>query len=153
MDTRTALWVSTVEKFLKLVLRETRNFSRKVRGVSAPALYIYIYINLRSGISPKQGSHSSASSLCNILLPGIYQAHAGRLVHRRSLATNDRNQSQTLRSRELLQKELLFGVRSPFDDDSRFRVFRSLTDRPLELHALKRLSGSRSQLRSRDPVL
>ena len=38
MDTRTAVWVSTPEKFSKIVLGKTRNFSRKFRGVSAPAL-------------------------------------------------------------------------------------------------------------------
>ena len=39
VDTRTAVWVSTAEKLSKIVLRETGNFSRKFRGVSAPALY------------------------------------------------------------------------------------------------------------------
>ena len=39
VDTRTAVWVSTPEKFSKTVLGKTRNFSRKFRGVSAPALY------------------------------------------------------------------------------------------------------------------
>ena len=39
VDTRTAVWVSTPEKFSKIVLGKTRNFSRKFRGVSAPALY------------------------------------------------------------------------------------------------------------------
>ena len=39
VDTRTAVWVSTPEKFSKIVLGETRNFSRKFRGVPAPALY------------------------------------------------------------------------------------------------------------------
>ena len=39
VDTRTAVWVSTAEKFSKRFLEETRNFSRKFRGVSAPALY------------------------------------------------------------------------------------------------------------------
>ena len=38
MDTRTAVWVSTAEKFSKIVLGKTRNSSRKFRGVSAPAL-------------------------------------------------------------------------------------------------------------------
>ena len=38
MDTRTAVWVSTPEKISKIVLGKTRNFSRKFRGVSAPAL-------------------------------------------------------------------------------------------------------------------
>ena len=38
MDTRTAVWVSTPEKISKIVLEKTRNFSRKFRGVSAPAL-------------------------------------------------------------------------------------------------------------------
>ena len=36
VDTRTAVWVSTAEKFSE---GETRNFSRKFRGFSAPALY------------------------------------------------------------------------------------------------------------------
>ena len=39
VDTRTAVWVSTAEKFFKIVLGETRNFSRKFGGVSGPALY------------------------------------------------------------------------------------------------------------------
>ena len=39
VDTRTAVWVSTPEKFSKIVLGKTRNVSRKFRGVSAPALY------------------------------------------------------------------------------------------------------------------
>ena len=39
VDTRTAVWVSTAEKFSKIVLGETRNSSQKFRGVSAPALY------------------------------------------------------------------------------------------------------------------
>ena len=39
VNTRTAVWVSTAEKFSKIFLGETRNFSRKFRGVSAPALY------------------------------------------------------------------------------------------------------------------
>ena len=40
VDTRTAVWVSTPEKFSKIVLGKIRNFSRKFRGgVSAPALY------------------------------------------------------------------------------------------------------------------
>ena len=39
VDTRTAVWVSTPEKISKIVLGKTRNFSRKFRGVSAPALY------------------------------------------------------------------------------------------------------------------
>ena len=39
VDTRTAVWVSTTEKFSKIFLGKTRNFSRKFRGVSAPALY------------------------------------------------------------------------------------------------------------------
>ena len=39
VDTRTAVWVSTAEKISKIVLGKTRNFSRKFRGVSAPALY------------------------------------------------------------------------------------------------------------------
>ena len=39
VDTRTAVWVSTPEKFSKIVLGKTRNFSRKFRVVSAPALY------------------------------------------------------------------------------------------------------------------
>ena len=39
MDTRTAVWVSTAEKFIKIVLGDTRNFFRMFRGVSAPALY------------------------------------------------------------------------------------------------------------------
>ena len=34
-----AVWVSTPEKFSKIVLGKTQNFSRKFRGVSAPALY------------------------------------------------------------------------------------------------------------------
>ena len=38
MDTRTAVWVSTPGKFSKIFLGKTRNFSRKFRGVSAPAL-------------------------------------------------------------------------------------------------------------------
>ena len=38
VDTRTAVWVSTSEKFSKIVLGKTRNFSRMFRGVSAPAL-------------------------------------------------------------------------------------------------------------------
>ena len=38
VDTRTAVWVSTPEKFSKIVPGKTRNFSRKFRGVSAPAL-------------------------------------------------------------------------------------------------------------------
>ena len=38
MDTRTVVWVSTPEKFSKIVLGKTRNFSQKFRGVSAPAL-------------------------------------------------------------------------------------------------------------------
>ena len=38
VDTRNAVWVSTPEKFSKIVLGKTRNFSRKFRGVSAPAL-------------------------------------------------------------------------------------------------------------------
>ena len=32
VDTRTAVWVSTAEKFSKIVLGKTRNFSRKFRG-------------------------------------------------------------------------------------------------------------------------
>ena len=39
VDTRTAVWVSTAENFSKIVLGETRNFSQKFRGVSAPAVY------------------------------------------------------------------------------------------------------------------
>ena len=39
VDTRTAVWVSTAEKLFKIVLGETRNFSRKFRGFSAPAWY------------------------------------------------------------------------------------------------------------------
>ena len=39
VDTRTAVWVSTPEKFSKIVLGKTRNFSGKFGGVSAPALY------------------------------------------------------------------------------------------------------------------
>ena len=39
VDTRTAVWVSTPEKFSKIILGKTRNSSRKFRGVSAPALY------------------------------------------------------------------------------------------------------------------
>ena len=39
VDARTAVWVSTAEKFSKVVLGETRKFSRKFMGVSAPALY------------------------------------------------------------------------------------------------------------------
>ena len=39
VDTRTAVWVSTAEKFFKIILGETRNFSRMFRRVSAPALY------------------------------------------------------------------------------------------------------------------
>ena len=31
VDTRTAVWVSTAEKIFKIVLGETRNFSRKFR--------------------------------------------------------------------------------------------------------------------------
>ena len=38
VDTRIAVWVSTAEKMFKIVLGETRNLSRKFRGVSAPAL-------------------------------------------------------------------------------------------------------------------
>ena len=38
VDTRTAFWVSTPEKFSKIVLGKTRIFSQKFRGVSAPAL-------------------------------------------------------------------------------------------------------------------
>ena len=38
VDTRTAVWVSTPERFSKIVLGKTRNSSRKFRGVSAPAL-------------------------------------------------------------------------------------------------------------------
>ena len=39
VDTRTAVWVSTAAEFSKIFLGETRNFSQKFRGVSAPALY------------------------------------------------------------------------------------------------------------------
>ena len=39
VDTRTAVWVSTAEKFSKIVLGKARNSSRKFRGVSAPALH------------------------------------------------------------------------------------------------------------------
>ena len=39
VDTRTAVWVSTAEKFSKIVLGKTRNFSRNFGGVSAPDLY------------------------------------------------------------------------------------------------------------------
>ena len=39
VDTRTAVWASTPEKISKIVLGKTRDFSRKFRGVSAPALY------------------------------------------------------------------------------------------------------------------
>ena len=39
VDTRTAVWASTAGKISKIFLGETRNFSRKFRGVSAPALY------------------------------------------------------------------------------------------------------------------
>ena len=39
VDTRTAVWLSTPEKFSKIALGETRNFSRKFREVSAPAPY------------------------------------------------------------------------------------------------------------------
>ena len=38
VDTRIAVWVSTPEKISKICLGKTRNFSRKFRGVSAPAL-------------------------------------------------------------------------------------------------------------------
>ena len=47
MDTRTAVWVSTPEKFSKIVLGKTRNFSRKFRGVSAPALDKNPAVNFR----------------------------------------------------------------------------------------------------------
>ena len=39
VDTRTAVWVSTPEKIFQNRSGKTRNFSRKFRGVSAPALY------------------------------------------------------------------------------------------------------------------
>ena len=39
VDARTAVWVSTAEKNFKIVLGETRNFSRMFGVVSAPALY------------------------------------------------------------------------------------------------------------------
>ena len=39
VDTRIAVWVSTAEKFSKIVLEKTRNCSQKFRGVSAPVLY------------------------------------------------------------------------------------------------------------------
>ena len=38
VDTRLAVWASTAENVPKTVLGKTRNFSRKFRGVSAPAL-------------------------------------------------------------------------------------------------------------------
>ena len=49
VDTRTAVWVSTAEKFSKIVLGETRNFSRKFRGISAPALYKNPAVSLLEG--------------------------------------------------------------------------------------------------------
>ena len=39
VDTRTAVWVSTPEKFSKIVLGKNSKFFSNVRGVSAPALY------------------------------------------------------------------------------------------------------------------
>ena len=53
MDTRTAVWVSTAEKFSKIVLGETRNFSRKFRGVSAPALYKNPAVNSNRAPPPR----------------------------------------------------------------------------------------------------
>ena len=48
VDTRTAVWVSTAEKFSKIFLGKTRNVSRKFRGVSAPALYKNPAVNFSS---------------------------------------------------------------------------------------------------------
>ena len=53
----------------------------------------------------------------------------------RSLAISHRNRSQTLRSQEILQKELFLGVRLSFDCGRRFRAFRSLSDRPKRFHS------------------
>ena len=39
VDTRTAVWVSTAEKIVRIVLGETRNVSQMFGVVSAPALY------------------------------------------------------------------------------------------------------------------
>ena len=47
MDTRTAVWVSRAEKIFKIVLGEARNFSRKFRGVSTPALQKNPAVNFR----------------------------------------------------------------------------------------------------------
>ena len=60
MDIRTAVWVSTAEKIFKMVLGETRNVSRKFRGVSAPALYKTPAIIC---VAPDQGSVNLASNL------------------------------------------------------------------------------------------
>ena len=59
VDTRTAVWVSTAEKFSKIVLGKTQNFSRMFRGVSAPALYknpaVIIYTVKKIRHSKKRG--------------------------------------------------------------------------------------------------
>ena len=64
VDTRTAVWVSTAEKFSKIVLGETRNFSRKFRGVSAPALYK----------NPAVTKRTSAKEFCDTIIASISHA-------------------------------------------------------------------------------
>ena len=67
VDTRTAVWVSTPEKVSKIILGKTRNFSRKFRAVSAPALYKNpaVKLGLRSEFARKTArtSHARTSPL------------------------------------------------------------------------------------------
>ena len=57
VDTRTAAWVSTPEKISKI--GKTRNFSRKFRGVSAPALHKTPAVNRPPGTNPTRAGEIS----------------------------------------------------------------------------------------------
>ena len=71
---------------------------------------------------------------------------------RRSLAISVCNRSQSFRSQTFLQKELFFGVRSPSNRDRILQTFRSLTDRPLELHLNIKTASKASALQGHAPI-
>ena len=58
VDTATAVWVSTPEKFSKTVLGNTRNFSRKFRGVSGSQRQLCIKIRPLQGNSANTKKNS-----------------------------------------------------------------------------------------------
>ena len=120
--TKSILGVAPNSASTTLILLST-NFSVNISDYIKPS-WSRIGIHSRNAHLEDQTSKENHQKDRLAFLSVAFCSAPSLRAHRsgRSLAISDRNRSQTLRSAELLQKELFIGARLPFKRDCRFRV-------------------------------